>query len=448
MRKICVLLICFLAIVPRVFAQALPVSSMQNSVSGVMQQKMLSRGFAANDPRFGATLSRSSNAIAGVAGTAAAVTVGAVTAPGWVSIAIAAGIGAVVTYAVTLGIDSLVNWLFRPDGKVDESSTASSYPAGTISIGGPYWWAHISSPSRDIYGSDGLALAMQANAMQRQSLGLSVEQNPACYLSGGGTYWTCGAWGSATYKASGSPSACSGTTFSVSGTCTPYTYAAVPVQPASAVPLGTAISHIPSSDLNKQLNPVLVAAVADQAWRSAAAQPGYDGLPYQASDPITQADAARWQAANPNSWPTVSDFVSPQATPSTGTPASPWVLPNTPSPVSSYSPTTSPQQTTSTNPSTQPVSNLGPDPGIGQPTLEATPTAQQILQPILSLFPDLRSYIVPSHSGVCPKPSMDLWGKHLMLDGHCNLLEDNRPAIQAVMAMVWVMVALFIILAA
>lgn len=101
---------------------------------------MISRGFAANDPRFGATLSRASNGIAGVAGTAAAVTVGAVTAPGWASIALAAGIGAVVTYAVTLGIDALVNWLFRTDGKIDQSSSANlAYDADGFNAGDTVW---------------------------------------------------------------------------------------------------------------------------------------------------------------------------------------------------------------------------------------------------------------------------------------------------------------------
>lgn len=446
MRKMFVLLICFLVLVPRVFAQALPVSPMQNAVSGVMQQKMLSRGFAANDPRFGATLSRSSNAIAGVAGTAAAVTVGAVTAPGWVSVAIAAGIGAVVTYAVTLGIDALVNWLFRTDGKIDQSSSANlSYDASGFNAGDTVW-VYTDFGGVKHYGGSPEPLARQFRYDDLVRQGVANPSEPTCFANGTVGYF-CGNY-QVTLTGS-APVTCGRGMQAVGTSCTAYSYPLpTSVPTTTGLTLQQAINNIPAADRDKQLNPALLAAVADQAWRSAAAQPGYDGLPYQASDPITQTDASRWQTANPNSWPKVSDFVNPQATPSGGTAASPWVLPNTASPVSNYSPSTSPQQTTSTNPSTQPVSNLGPDPGIGQPTLEATPTAQQILQPILSLFPDLRSYVVPSHSGVCPKPSMDLWGKHLVLDGHCNLLEDNRAAIQAVMAMVWVMVALFIILAA
>lgn len=447
MRKIFVLLICFLVLVPRVFAQALPVSPMQNAVSGVMQQKMISRGFAANDPRFGATLSSASSTIGGVAGTtAAAITVGAVTAPAWVTVALAAGVGAVVTYAVTLGLDALVNWLFRTDGKIDQLAGGNlSYDANGFNAGDTVW-RYRDFGGQTHYGGSPEPLARQFRYDDLVRQGVTQPSEPTCFANGSVGYY-CGNY-QVTLDGT-APVTCGRGMQAIGSTCVAYSYP-LPnqVQTQTGLTPQQAINNLSSTDKDKQLNPVILAALADQAWKNAAAQPGYNGLPYQAADPITQADAARWQAANPNSWPKVSDFVNPQATPSGGTAASPWVLPNTASPVSSYNPSTSPQQTTSTNPSTQPVSNLGPDPGIGQPTLEATPTAQQILQPILSLFPDLRSYVVPSHTGVCPKPSMDLWGKHLVLDGHCNLLEDNRAAIQAVMAMVWVMVALFIILAA
>src|SRR5262249_49050507 len=36
----------------------------------------------------------------------------------------------------------------------------------------------------------------------------------------------------------------------------------------------------------------LTASLADQLWKNAAAQPGYDGYPYDATNPVSQADVA------------------------------------------------------------------------------------------------------------------------------------------------------------
>jgi hypothetical protein len=67
---------------------------------------------------------------------------------------------------------------------------------------------------------------------------------------------------------------------------------------------------------------------------------------------------------------------------------------------------------TPTNPAASaPLVNLGSDPGIGSPSLEATPTGAQILQPLTQLMPDLKNFQVPAHQAVCPKPSFDLFGK-------------------------------------
>lgn len=442
------LLFCFLAclVVTRVSAQALPVTPMQNAVSGAMQEKMIARGFAANDPRFGATLAKSSTALAGVAGTATAVTVGTVTAPGWASLALAIGLGAVITYAVQLGLDALTNWLFRSDGKIDESGQPLDVPTSTsMTVGGPYWKLVFRSAGVDIElaGGDGEALARQGHS---EYLSQTNQQPRSVNCTSSASLVTCSPVAANRYP-SGAPGSCPAGHMLKSGTCTAYSFLAPSaIPPKTAQTLQTAINDLPAVDKNKALNPVIVAALADQAWKRAAAQPDYDGLPYLANDPITAPDAARWQAANPDAWPTVQDFVNPQATPSGGTSATPYVLPNTSSPTTSYSPGAT--QSPSTNPSTQPLTNLGPDPGIGSPSLEVTPTAQQILEPILGLLPDVRAFSMPSYSGVCPTPSMELWGKHLVLDGHCTLLDNNRSTIQAVMAVVWVALALFIILTA
>lgn len=458
MRRIFVLLLMFFFILPRVFGQALPVTPMQNAVSGVMQQTMIKRGFAANDPRFGATLSKASTALGSVAGTAAAVTVGAVTAPGWASIALAAGIGAVVTYAVTLGIDSLTKWLFRQDGSVDEQIAGLDPVSVSGTATGQIVWCTTQGAGGNCSSTFDSSARQAAQELVSPQTAYSSFVSLSC-TSTSATSVSCST--KFVLKTNGSTANgpilyvnqqngaynCPTGQFYRGSSCMPFTWAATSSN-ATAVPLNTAVGHISETDKTKPLNPAIVAALADQAWKNAAAQPGYDGLPYVASNPITASDAAKWQQANPQSWPSVNDFVKPQPSPTGGTSASPYVLPNTATPVSSYNPATQ-SQSTSTNPaSSNTLQNLGPDPGIGSPSLEATPTAQSILAPILGLLPDLRSFSAPSQSGVCPKPTIDLWNKHLVLDGHCALLDNNAGAIQAVMALVWVLIAMFIILAA
>jgi hypothetical protein len=206
----------------------------------------------------------------------------------------------------------------------------------------------------------------------------------------------------------------------------------------------SAIANIPDSELSKPLNPVILAAAANKLWQTAAAQPGYSGLPYDTTNPITAADVATWTATNPTLAPTVADAIAPVSSSATAPFSTNAAIPIPANPGTSANPATS----AGTNPSTQPLQNLGSDPGIGFPTLESPPTAQMILNPLLNLFPDLKTFVVPSHNSVCAKPSMTLFGKTLVLDGHCTLLESVRPTLYAVMAAVWLMVALFIILAA
>lgn len=448
-RAIVMLCLCLLSL--RVFAQALPVTPMQNAVSGVMQAKMKARGFASNDPRFGVTLQGASSAIAGAAASAALITAAGITAPAWVTAGIGVGLATALGYAINLAIDAGVKWLFNSDGTVTTQGAAGAVTAPVLTQGGPYY---VTGYMNGGIGSSPTAAAQAALA------------NPNSFVPGCCTLKQCTETDA--YSHSGY---CTFTNISVQypydfdinysyfASGSPYSSSTGSYAPGVGVIISAssgggdvsnatpqqAVDKLTDADKAKALNPQIVAALANQAWQQAASQPGYTGLPYDATNPITSADAAAWQSANPSSWPTVGDAVAPQPAPSGGTAASPWQLPNSSTPVTSQPATQTP---TTTNPGTGEQLNLGPDPNIGAPTLEATPTAQAILQPLLDLFPSLRNFVVPSHGGDCPKPSADLFGKRVQMDGHCALLEPVRGSLSAVMAFVWVMLALLIVLAA
>ena len=431
--------------------------NMNRTLSGVTQQALANRGYVSNDPRTYATLSHMSNAArvgvtsaAGAAAGAGAVVLAGVTAPAWASVALFIGVSAVASYGINLALDSLVNWLFRSDQKIDTAGMSLSTPTA-ISVGGSYWVGSLivgpGSTNATIYGGDGRTMAYQSEVAARNYLGLNTS-NLICTLTTNSTntYWSCGSYGSwMVYKTSGAPVNCAAGMY-----CTATTSFASPILTSpgkTGVTIGTAVSDIPSTELSKQLNPQLVAAVANRLWQMAASQPGYAGIPYPASNPISTQEATQYQQANPQVWPSVRDFVSPRADASTNTNSvalpsgvtQPATVPTTF--------TTSPNPATTNPASTSPLINLGEDPAIGSPTLETPPTAQQILDPVLKMLPGHRTFTASTHQGTCPTPTINLYGSHVM-DAHCTLIDQNKSVIQGAMTFAWAVIALFIILSA
>lgn len=454
MKRIIAFLIAWVFILSTASAQSLPVSRMQSAISAAVQQKAIKRGFAQNDPRYGATLDLVSGGLGSAAGaTAAAVVAGAITAPAWATVAIAAGVGAVVTYSVTLAVGGIVSWLFPSDPldstPITQHFTQATASGGGLTAGAAYWVTGV----LPVYANDPMSAIQTVVPLNWPDTSTSRYQVGTCTDSTSPLKKTCFvnrinkstgynqadySTVAAIYVASGAPGTCQPGFVYRSSSCI-----AVPAQvPAdSKVSAQAAINALPASELAKPLNPAVVAALADKAWRDAAARPGYSGLPYIATDPITATDLQTVRDAEPSRWPTVQDFVAPQ--PST---TSPWALPSNPT-ATSQDPTAAPGATT--NPAaSQPLVNLGPDPGIGSPSLEATPTALQILQPLLNLFPDFRTIVLPTHQAACPKPTITAFGQTFLLDSHCDLAEQQRTALYSIMAAVWAIAAAIIVLRA
>lgn len=433
------------------FSQALPVTPMQNALSGAIQQKATKRGFASNDPRYGATLDAASAVGLAAGASAGAIVTAALTAPAWATAAIAAGVAVIVGGVVTLAINGAVDWLFSAtpgDAKPITYSTPRAVHSGPGMVtGGNYWRDGFNYVS----GGDAMSVIQTAipinwppNSTEYYEVGTCRAPTPTTYeclvnrVQRSTGYKQGGYAIGASYYPSGAPSTCGPGFVFRQTACVP-----VPAQADVKATAQEAVNFLSQKpeELAKPLNPSIVASLANKLWMDAASKPGYSGLPYLANDPITAAEVDSWRLANPDKWPKVQDFVSPQSAAN-----SPWKLPANPT-----STTQDPTQPTtpSTNPGqANPVQNLGPDPGIGSPTLEATPTAVQILQPILDLLPDFRRFVVPSHQAVCPKPSFSVFEKTIVMDSHCTIAEDQRAALYAVMAAVWVLAGAIIVLRA
>lgn len=456
MRRLILILTLSLFALQSTAGTTVPVSNMQNAVSGIAQAKMKARGFASNDPRFVGTLLNVGSAIAGAAAAGAAVTAAGITAPAWVSAGMVMGLGTALTYAFNLAAGSVYKWLFNSDGTISSqgiTSTAGTNPGTdymSMTQGGGYYQSSYSTTTWKC-GSAYSCVQSYAQAKygsQLKAITLTTCQSYGCGYYIDVTYYTGHYEGYVVSSySSGAPASCAAGYNYTGSSCTMVPGYVAPPSNVSNVSLQSAINNIPSTELSKPVDSSLLATLANQAWQYAAAQSGYSGLPYLYTDPITATDVQTWQAANPSAYPTVSDLVSPQPAPSGGTAATPFSLPLSSTPTTQVDPST--QTQTGTNPAAaNPLSNLGADPGIGSPTLENTPTAQMILSPLLNLMPSLKSFVVPSHSAECPKPTITLFGKSTTMDAHCTLLEGVRNTLYAVMAFVWLMVAAFIVLRA
>ncbi|TCK37162.1 hypothetical protein B0G84_6217 [Paraburkholderia sp. BL8N3] len=241
--------------------------------------------------------------------------------------------------------------------------------------------------------------------------------------------------------------------------------------------MGDALAAIPESDRDKPLSPAMTAELANLLWQYANSQSGYSGVPYSAFNPITADDVSSWNAANPSWVPTVGDAIA--ANPGNGS----MVLPYSGMPFPSGSPGSNPGGDTGTgggtdpgdgsdtgggntgggsNPASQPVVtgscggpgqspceiDWGSNPNNQQPSLEATPTIQAILDPVFGMLSGFKSFQVPAHVAVCPMPSFAVFGQTYVLRSHCDLIEEHRAVITAAFSLMFLIGSVLVVLMA
>lgn len=199
--------------------------------------------------------------------------------------------------------------------------------------------------------------------------------------------------------------------------------------------LESASFSLPSTELEKQSNPELLAHIVDQVWLDAASQPGYDGVPHPGYQAVSRWDVETYLNQNPDAWPTVEDLVKslPRTDPEV------WNLPP---------PTPSSNDPDPGIPNPDGSVDLGPDPNIGPPDLESIPTAEMIIYPLTTLFDDVRTYAPTFPAGECPTPTFEVFDQSYTLSSQCELLEQNRPVIQLFMIAAFAISSLLIVLRA
>lgn len=431
-----------------------PQTATTTAVADLVVSNQAKNGFTASDPRVQTTLKNSGLAlVGGIAGTvvsnaptgagvAASLAIGGVCLGGTLGLG-SVGCGMLAWAggaAVAAGVSSLLHWTMNSDGTVTASSGGGADPA---------------LPAGSCYSYPNSTICVGT----KDAVASAMCSQPGSVCSGttqGGTGWTAHytyeagyIWQEVIYSNGytegkykiGTPTVISGTP-APSGT----TYA---TQQAAVQAL---------SDANKALalNAQTLAALANASLQAAQNVPG--SLPANTANPVTEADAQAVIDSMGSNAPTVGDLFSPigaDAVANAGatfTPSSTLGAAATSGALTGSSTVTGAgtggvtQGSTAGN--TTVNVNLGPDPGIGSPSLEATPTASMILAPILALMPDLKAFTVPAHSGTCPTASFSVWGKSWSIDTHCPLIESNRTLIEAAMLLMWSIVIVFITLRA
>jgi hypothetical protein len=468
----------------RAYAQAQPVANfvVNRAMAGVITRVALARGFAANDPRIAATLvgvGKVSTEL-NVAATVAGVGMSIAGAPVWMTIAAGLGIvaagSAIYGYlsnrdSMALGIEKNRLVVRKP-----ESAGAPYVPTGAVIPGN---WGRYLQNGSSIYrtsacmSSDPCAglpafpspapnfsytageYAVGADTLDEMAAWqkqVSEEQYGVGNVSNVFMYWAQSADGNSFRLARYVQAVDSSGQAINAASWADYVTVKPGLAPVAAPSLDALTSVIGDDVRSAKLDEMSLAELADRAWMRAASQPGYQGLPYDAAQPITWTDASGWINANPNAVPSVGDLLAPANAP--GSQVVPIGVAVTPE-SSTENPTT-PGAATDVNVVNTPNVNIvntvkvdfGADPNVGSPALETTPSGAQILQPLTSLFPEFRSFQTPQHVGTCPKPAFDVFGKTIVMDAQCTIAEQHRAVLASVMMVVWLLVGLFILLSA
>lgn len=425
-------------------------ANMQRAVGGILQQNAVSRGYSLSDPRTYLTLygwGKTAATTVAAAGVGAAV-VG--TSPGWGSLILAAAIGAGVTYAMNIALDGTVKWLAGTGEKpLTTTNTNSNAPNGSTDLNPALQtWASnnlatygVSEVSKFIFGAasggtstTGGYCPSYPDAGPGTFYLISGVQSNGCTTYNGFFYSPTAQDLAKTDCGSGSkPTSWS----KCSGTSGPQSSVTV-----SGQTMSDAVLSIPEASLAQPIDYNTLAMMLNSVWKSAASDPGYAGVPYSISDPITTEEVQIWAQANPSSYPTVAELTVATSGPSSYSPST------TAKPGTSVSPAVSQTSSTATNPASQsPQINLGADPNIGFVVPEA-PTVDSIFSPFVNLVKPFINFQINAPVGICPTANFDVFGKQILMHQHCDLFEGLRPVIQTVMSAAFMVAAFMIFISA
>jgi hypothetical protein len=347
------------------------------TVANVVHQKSVQRGFAANDPRFSATMDAisvaSNNAVFGTATTGLAVGAGlalAAGAPVWLTVAAAVG-----SAALLLGVAWAVGKYLLGASGSGMSETLTAAPVGPVTPGIPTYSGQTDNinylQSQPLYNAvapphlancpTGFQYRMNYTGSAGPDISNNFINNPTCLPDLDGV----ASWINADVAVITGMEVSPGITmadikcgyaFYTSGrklhcTVTHPNFALVGNGMSDIVANSIAFDVYQNQNATKsaitasevalatdtgvydggQVDPQMMASIVVEAWRAAVLLPGYTGLPYDEANPVTVADVRTYYANNPSIVPQIDSIWSSPA-PATDPrnipfPSSPYVNP-------------------------------------------------------------------------------------------------------------------------
>lgn len=431
-------------------------ANMQRAVGGIVNQHVAANGYASSDPRTYQTLrAMGTAAVSGVAAAGAGVLI-AGSSIAWGSVLAIAVVGSVISYGVSLGLDQLTKWIFSSNGVtpvIVPATTANQLLNGSVAVcsGGFTGGGTCATSEADLmaYYANKVCGANPINcgvvpchpSANPKSVCIGLTNTDA---SGQPIYYTLSFYTPSSGVFTGA--SCPVGQISSANACVPL----ITNTTATKIPLATAVSGLSPQALAQPVDYASMALMINKLWKDAAAQSGYQGIPYDATNPVTSTEVQSFAQANPASYPTVAALTAPiggagSAAVTSGLAPSTTISPT--APVTPAVPVNPPTTTVIAPPA--PTTDLGVDPNI-RFVPPVAPTAQSILDPILNMLPGWRTATF-TQDGTCPKPTFDFapfMNLTVTMESHCNLLEQNRALISSIMSGVWLLIAALIVLSA
>lgn len=427
-------------------------ANMQRAVGGIVNNHVAANGYASSDPRTYQTLKGiGTAAVSGVAvGGAALLVAGSSVA--WGTVLAVAVVGSVISYGVSIGLDQLTKWIFSSSGVTPVKASVNA-PTTAITAGS------------QIYCSGTTCAATFDEMANAQLTSYCKNQDSASFPYCGSVTCSFPLPGRVcigkknildtlivayvlgpNHPTVTSTISCALGQISESNVCKSPS----PTNSNSPVSLATAFSGLSPQQLQQPVDYAAMALMINKLWKDAAAQSGYQGVPYDVSNPVTSTEVQAYATANPTTYPTVGGLGAPIGSPgsaavTTGLAPSVPTAPN--QPVVPAVPANPPGTTVIAPPA--PTTDLGVDPNI-RFVPPVAPTAQSILDPILNMLPGWRTATFTAN-GDCPKPNINFapfMNLTVTMESHCNLIEQNRALISSLMSGVWLLIAALIVLAA
>lgn len=309
------------------------------------------RGFAANDPRYNATV----DAVSGTATTVAIAVGGGVLAGAtWPAILAGAGISVVASVAVPWVVNKAIDWYWGQGdnaGKVQlGGKDVAGDPSQLTSMPANYTDPAFKAPGMKFFRDPSTGKVRQLMSLTSQ---VCFGCNPAAPYNNGAlqedfsTPWDGKAdhryWSRVRNDYSSDKTANTSTYSQIWELMAPASNPLPAPYTAGYVKLADLPANLPADAANQLITAKMLADALNALWKQAAAN-NPNIAPYPVNDPITPTEVQPWIDANPDAAPKGQDWFAPVAPPNTST----IPLPNT---NTSPTPTPDPGTGGNTNPS-------------------------------------------------------------------------------------------------